>query len=196
MEPLMWSIVLLIVALAIVVLELFVPSGGVLSLMAAVAAIAAIIVAFLAGPRQGMVMLIVTLVLVPAVLASAVRWWPQTPIGRLMMIGRPDDPDDVLPDSEQYRGLKKLVGKVGHAKSKMLTSGVIVIDGRTYDAVSEGMPVEPGQTIRVVAIRTNRIVVRPTDDPPPQETTAENPDDILSRPVDSLGLDGLNEPLG
>lgn len=197
MDPLIWSILLLIVALALVVLELFVPSGGVISVLAAAAAIGSIIVAFTGGLQQGTIMLIVTVVLVPVVLASAVRWWPHTPIGRLVLVTPPDDPDDVLPDTDEYRGLRPLVGKLGTAKSKMLPSGAVAIDGRNYDAVTEGMPIDPGQAVRVIDVRTNRIVVRPTSEQPPQaEPVAPvSGDDPLSQPLDALGLDGLDEPL-
>jgi membrane-bound serine protease (ClpP class) len=197
MDPLLWSIFLLTLALALVVLELFVPSGGVLGFLAAAAAVASIVVAFTAGPRQGMIMLVVTTLLVPIVLVSAIRWWPHTPIGRLILIHRPENPDDVLPDTEEYRGLKPLVGKLGVAKSKMLPSGSVTIDGKTHDAVSEGMPIEPGQTIRVVSVRTNRLVVRPSSEPPPeaQPAAALAADDPLSQPIEAMGLEGLDEPL-
>ena len=36
-----------------------------------------------------------------------------------------------------------------------------MIDGKTYDAVSEGMPIEPHQPIIVVSVSTQRLVVRP-----------------------------------
>lgn len=197
MDPMLWSIALLIVALALVVFELFVPSGGVISVLAAAAAIGSVIIAFTAGPQQGLIMLIVTAVLVPLVLGVAIRWWPHTPIGRLILITRPEHPDDVLPDSEQYRGLRSLIGTVGKAKSKMLPSGAVLIGRRTYDAVTEGMPVEAGQAVKVVDVRTNRIVVRPTDEQPQVATPSVSvaADDPLSQPLDALGLDGFDEPL-
>ena len=197
MDPMLWSIALLIVALALVVFELFVPSGGVISVLAAAAAIGSVIIAFTAGPQQGLIMLIVTAVLVPLVLGVAIRWWPHTPIGRLILITRPEHPDDVLPDSEQYRGLRSLIGTVGKAKSKMLPSGAVLIGRRTYDAVAEGMPVEAGQAVKVVDVRTNRIVVRPTDEQPQVATPSVSvaADDPLSQPLDALGLDGFDEPL-
>ncbi|HUG68320.1 MAG TPA: NfeD family protein [Pirellulaceae bacterium] len=197
MDPLAWSICLLIAAIALIVLELFIPSGGLLSFLAAVAVVASVVVAFSAGPRTGFLMLIVVGVVVPAILASAVRWWPHTPIGQLILIALPDDPDDVLPDTEEYRGLRQLIGKVGKSKSKMLPSGAIVIEGRTYDAVSEGMAIDAGVTVKVMAVRTNRIVVRPTDQAV-TSTIAPSTDeaaDVLSQPIDSLGIDGFDEPL-
>ena len=197
MEPLTWSICLLIAAIALVALELFIPSGGVLGFLSAAAVLASVIVAFTDGPRSGLLMLVVTLIVMPAVLASAVKWWPQTPIGQLILIPRPEDPDDVLPDTEEYRGLKPLIGKVGRSKSKMMPSGAVVIEGRMYDAVSEGMPIDAGATVKVIAVRTNRIVVRLTNEtvtstPAPPADDAADP---LSQPIDSLGIEGFDEPL-
>lgn len=197
MDPLAWSICLLIAAIALIVLELFIPSGGLLSFLSAVAVVASVVVAFSAGPRTGFLMLIVVGVVVPAILASAVRWWPHTPIGQLILIARPEYPDDVLPDTEEYRGLRQLIGKVGKSKSKMLPSGAIVIEGRTYDAVSEGMAIDAGVTVKVMAIRTNRIVVRPTDQAVTSTTAPSTNEaaDVLSQPIDSLGIEGFDEPL-
>ena len=47
------------------------------------------------------------------------------------------------------------------ARGTMLPSGLVVIEGKTYDAVSEGMAIEAGQTVLVVAVSTQRLVVRP-----------------------------------
>ena len=100
----------------------------------------------------------------------------------------------MLPDTEEYRGLGELIGRRGTAKTKMLPSGTVLIDGRSYDAFSEGMPIEPNQTIQVVDVRTNRIVVRPAEgEPPPVDIETSN--DILSQPIDSLGLNDIDEPL-
>jgi len=197
MDPLAWSICLLITAIKAIAIELFVPSGGLLGFLSAVAVLASVIVAFTAGPRTGLLMLVVTIVVVPAVLASAVRWWPHTPIGRLMLVARPEHPDDVLPDTEEYRGLKSLIGKVGKSKSKMLPSGAIVIEGRTYDAVSEGMAIDAGVFVKVVAVKTNRIVVRATDQAMTSVPLSSSNEaaDVLSQPIDSLGIEGFDEPL-
>lgn len=197
MTPLAWSICLLIAAIALIAMEMFVPSGGLLGFLSAVAILASVIIAFTAGARTGLLMLVVTIVVVPAVLASAVRWWPHTPIGQLMLIARPEHPDDVLPDTEEYRGLKSLIGKVGRSKSKMLPSGSIVIEGRTYDAVSEGMAIDAGVAVKVVAVKTNRIVVRATDQAVTSTalSSANDPADVLSQPIDSLGIEGFDEPL-
>ena len=42
----------------------------------------------------------------------------------------------------------------------MLPSGVVSVDGQTLDATSEGMVIEAGQTVRIIKIEANRLVVR------------------------------------
>ena len=191
MEPVVWSILLLLIGVVLIFLEIFVPSGGVLSLLAALSAVAAIVVAFTGGPRLGATVLLAAAILTPLVISLAVRWWPHTPLGRMILIQQPESEDDVLPDSEPYHLRDEMIGKRGAAKTKMLPSGAVVIQGHTYDAVSEGMPIEAGQPIQVVAVRTNRIVVRPAEsEQPPNE---EN--DLLSRPIDTVGPDPFEDPL-
>ena len=43
-----------------------------------------------------------------------------------------------MPDTPERRTLRQLVGKLGVAKSVMLPSGAVLIDGQTIDALSEG----------------------------------------------------------
>jgi membrane-bound ClpP family serine protease len=152
---------LLLLGLIFLVLEFFIPSAGALGTLCALSLLAAIVVGFMAGPWTGATILVIEALVVPAALAAAVKWWPETPIGRLILIPRPNSPDEVLPDNENYRGLKDLVGKRGWARGIMLPSGSVLIDNRPYDAVSEGMPIEAGQTVLVVAVSTQRLVVRP-----------------------------------
>jgi membrane-bound serine protease (ClpP class) len=85
-----------------------------------------------------------------------------------------------MPDDPDKERLKSLVGRLGRAKSKMLLSGVIIVDGRTVDAVSESMPIEVGQIVRVVQVRGHGVVVRPADD----EQPAEQPTDPLRQTYD------------
>jgi membrane-bound ClpP family serine protease len=93
--------------------------------------------------------------------------------------------EDVLPDDSEKEFLRSLIGQTGRAKSKMLLSGVITIDGRTIDAVSESMPVEVGQAVRVIQVRGHGVVVRPVDEsasiePPadPMQQTYDDPFDL------------------
>ena len=161
MDAAAWALLLLGVGFILLVLEFFVPSGGTLAVMCALSFLAAIVVGFMDGPLTGCGILITEAVVIPIALAAAVRWWPETPIGRMILIQRPKSPEEVLPDTEMYRGLGDLVGRRGIAKGLMVPSGLVRIDDKTYDAVSEGTAIEPGQAVLVVSVSTQRLVVRP-----------------------------------
>jgi len=160
MTPVTWAIILLLLGLVFLVLEFFIPSGGALAVMCALSFLAAIIVGFMAGPWTGAMVLLAVCVIVPSAVGTAVRWWPDTPIGKMVLIQRPQSSDEVLPETIAYRGLKDLVGRRGRSRGLMVPSGSVLIDGKLYDAVSEGMPIEPNQPIIVISISTQRLVVR------------------------------------
>jgi membrane-bound ClpP family serine protease len=190
MDPWVWAVLLLAFGLALAVLEVFVPSGGVLVVLSGASLIGAIVLGFMHGPGTGVAIVAVAVLGVPAILVMAFRWWPYTPVGRRVLLGVPRS-QDVLPDSPKRRDLKGLVDRVGKAKSQMLLSGAVVIDGRTYDAVSEALPIEAGQTVRVVQVRGTEVVVRPVRE---GETTVRPPDDPLSQPIDTVVPDPFEEP--
>lgn len=192
MDAWVWSILLLLVGIGLIGIELFVPSGGVLGVLALLAIIGSIVVAFTGGAVPGVTMLLTNLVLIPVIIAVAIKWWPYTPIGKAVVLQTPVNEEDVLPDNDFYRKVQSLVGRRGVAKTKMLPSGAVAIEGETYDAVSEGVAIEPGQPIRVIAIDMNRIIVA-ADTLPPQPQVADAAD-VLLQPADKLGLQSLDEP--
>ena len=112
----------------------------------------------------------------------------RTPMGKAFLGELPDEAE-VAPDDVR----RELIGRIGVAKSQMLPSGAVKIDGRTFDAVSQGMAIDPGDRVVVLEVRGNRVVVRPAA--PDETPTAARPDDILSKPIDELGIESLDDPL-
>ena len=192
MSPLLFAALLILLALALAVVEMFVPSGGVLGVLAALAAGAGVIVAYYYGGLVvGTLFLGVVALAVPALLALAVQVWPHTPIGRSVLIALPETEEKVLPEDPQRQRLKKLVGRRGVARSDMLPSGAVQIDKHTYDAVADGMAIDAGQSVQVIAVRMNCLVVRPAANVEAETFPTSDP---LAQSIESLGLDPL-EPL-
>jgi len=50
--------------------------------------------------------------------------------------------------------------------------------------------------VRVIEVRGSIVVVRPVDESAVDEKPRETQDDVLSRPIESLGLDPFDDPLG
>jgi membrane-bound ClpP family serine protease len=193
MESIVWPIVLMLLGVGLICLEIFVPSAGLLGVLATVAVVSSIVVAFSHSLMLGTLMLLVATIAVPVVVAVGIQWWPHTPIGKLLLIKRPASQDEVLPDTEEYHRRDRLVGKRGVAKTELLPSGDVVVEGRVYDAMSNGVVISAGQAVRVIDVNTQRLVVRPLSD---AEIKAESGSgDILSTPIDALGIDPFDDPL-
>jgi len=185
---------LLILGIVLVFLEVFVPSGGILGLLAGCSVLASIVVAFSDGLVTGTVVLAVAILVVPLVVVSAVKWWPHTPLGKLVLAKRPESEDEVLPDTEEYHR-EEMIGTTGVAKSDLLPSGDVQIDGRIYDAVSAGMAIGRGEPVKVVAVEIQRLVVRPLVQSETEPVRRNGTDDVLSTPIDSLGIEPFDDPL-
>lgn len=200
MEPWVWSAILMLLAVALVIMEMFIPSGGILGFLAACSMVGAVFLAFYRYENQviGFSFVAVAVIGTPIVLAVAIKYWPETSVGKAIL---PEvrSGDEWLPDNELLRLLRDSVGKVGVAKSMMMPSGGVRIEGKTIDAVSEGVPIEEGTHVRVIKVSGNHVVVRPLDpdelEQHQKNQIRENPDDVLTRPVEDLGLDSLDEPL-
>jgi membrane-bound ClpP family serine protease len=192
MTPLLWAILALALGLALVALELFIPSGGLLSLLAIITLVVSISFIYRGyGFLIGTVYLVGIVVMAPLVLAGAVRWWPRTPMGR-KILNLPATGDSAEPHSP-FSQLDYLLGKHGHAKSKMVLSGSIVVDGKSYDAISEGLMIEPGEGVKVVRVDGNRIVVRKVREDEQFQESGEQ--DILSRPASDVIPGAFEDPL-
>jgi membrane-bound ClpP family serine protease len=179
-EPWVLPVLLLLVGIGLAVMDVFFPSGGVLAFLAVCAIGGAVVQPFVQGePTIGLVILAVTLFGLPAMVILALKWWPKTSLGRKFLLHVPSS-DEVLPEDHPRRMLEGLIGRIGRARSKMLPSGIIMIDKRSYDAVGEGIPIEAGQRVRVKEVRGNRLIVEAVGDEAPSEADV----DPLARPFE------------
>ena len=191
MDPIVWAVLLMALGLALVVLEIFIPSGGILGFLAICSIGVSVGTAFSSrGAATGFIFVVIAVIGFPSAIAVAFRWWPNTAIGRRMLLMVPKG-EDILPDEDPRHRFHEMIGKIGSAKSDMLPGGTISVDGSTYEAVSEGMPIDKGQAVEVVDVQNNRLVIRRSEEQP----APEKQDDVLSQPIDTVGLDPFEDPL-
>lgn len=197
MGPLGWSLTLLVLSIIFIGLEVLIPSAGIMAVLAIVSIVSCLVVAFQGSFELGMFMSLANVVVIPAAIMLGLRVWPHTPIGKRIFMQRPKE-EDVLPESDAYQR-QEMIGELGTAKSDLLPSGAVVIENRTYEALSEGMAINAGESIKVVAVRTNRLVVKRASEADLAKAMAsedENKkDDLLSKPLEDFGLDSLEDPL-
>lgn len=160
MDPWIWMILLLVASLALAFLEMFLPSGGILAFLSLTAMIGSIAYGFMVGPALGFLYLIVLIIVIPLLIRWMLRWWPQTRMGKRLIVN-PDDfarTEDQAPDPRQ-----SLLGKEGVARSRMMPSGMVEVDGARWDAVSDGVPIDAGDPIRVLRLQGTTLLVRPLE---------------------------------
>jgi len=161
MSPVVWVAALFLVGIGVMILEVFVPSGGVLAFVSLAAIIAAIATAFLElGPGAGTAMIALSVAVVPAIIGLAFRWFPETPLGR-RVLPPPPQPDDVVPDTPRRQRARDLIGQAGRTTIDLLPWGTVAIGTETLDGVSEGGPIDAGTEVVVVAAQGTALVVRP-----------------------------------
>ena len=77
-DPWIWALMFIAVAAGLAVLELFIPSGGILAFLSIAALIAAVVFAFKSGPIVGLIFVVAVMAGTPTALILAVKWWPHT----------------------------------------------------------------------------------------------------------------------
>jgi len=153
MTPLVWAVALILIGAALIVLEMFVPSGGVIGILAAAAFIGAIVMGFQTDNTTGGIILCVSLVTACGMVMAMIKLWPHTPIGKKAM------PPDIHVSDAITVNLQHLQGAQGLSKSTLMPNGEVDIDGTRYDAVSQGTLIPEGSIVRVTSVKGNRILV-------------------------------------
>ena len=109
-----WAGLLVALGLALVLMEVFLPTGGLIGFLSVASLAAGIGLAFYhGGSTTGFGFLAVAVVAVPVVLAMAFRLLPDTAIGRRLLPHLPTS-EEVLPDNEERRSLRR-PGRQGRA---------------------------------------------------------------------------------
>ncbi|TWT38670.1 NfeD family protein [Blastopirellula retiformator] len=194
MPPIYFALILMAIAVGLIFLEFLLPSAGILGVLAFVSMISSIGFAyFYCGPGIGTLFLGGSVFAMPILFMLAVKYWPHTPIGRMVLLNTPSQSKEEQAEEDH---LAKLVGKVGVASCPLLPGGFAEIEGESWNVISESGAIESGEKIEVVEVDgTQLVVVRAEDHPDAAPRPAEpGATDPYSQPLESLGIDPLEDP--
>ena len=201
MDPLYVALLLYFAAIVLAFVDLFVPSGGLLVIVAALGGIAAVLFAFRSGNTAGMGMLTLVIASVPIFAFLAIRIWPHTPLGRRIILKLPESSN--LPQVVGDHRLGELVGQVFLIEAAFLPTGQLRVGHQRLNALAESGFIEAGAHVKVIAVRERNLIVRQTAEPvtarettPGQSAAMEDNEpaggNLLDRPAEELGLDSLD----
>ncbi len=145
------------------IIEIFVPAGGVIGIAGGGAIITAVILSYVQGGSSvGIIILAAALVLTPATIMIAFKFFPATPLGKRIILGTTLGSGDEASDSNGKGEPARHVapGAVGTTITALRPTGVATIDGVRLSVLTGGEYVAPQTDIEVVKVEGNRILVR------------------------------------
>lgn len=167
---LMWGLILMGASLIFLFLELFVPSGGLISILAAVCAIGSVVAFYKYDTTWGLIATGAYIILGPIIGVFGFRWWINSPLGRGMILGGDEpgaaelDDDSPMSDAharqERLAQLRQLIGAQGVAVTPLRPVGIVKINGQRIDALAETGVIDSGLPVVVTDVYDNQIKVR------------------------------------
>lgn len=153
----------LALGLALLVAEVFIPSGGVIMTVAAVTFAVSVWAAWQAWVKTDQMTMFLTyilalLVLFPSVLSGAFHVFPRTEYGKRLM--SPPSREELEPYVAETERLTRLIGKTGTSLTRLAPGGMVVVEGDRLHAESEGMLIPSDAPVKVLALKGNRLLVR------------------------------------
>ena len=166
-----WGFILAGAALVLLLLELLVPSSGMLGLLCGLAAIGSIVAFFKYDQTFGVAALLAYVIFTPFLLVFIFKLWINSPLARRMVLGGDvgataegePSPEEASEKARLQRleELRPLIGAEGFTVTALRPVGVVKIDGRRIDALAESGVVEANTPVVVTDVYDNQIKVRP-----------------------------------
>jgi len=175
------ALLLLLIGLVLIVAEVFIPSGGAISVCSAL---------------KFVLYLTSLSILIPIGIGLAFWFLPHTPVGKAAILSGPTrEETEAFGDVERKH--QSFVGKTGVTVTILNPAGTLKIDGERINCQSEGMIIAAGETVRVVSARVNYVVVRQvapedlvgTAPPAPEEPSTAEPEKPAAREPSSADID-------
>ncbi len=163
MSTLAWPLLLLAFGLILLIAEVFIPSGGMIGLLAMGCLVLSLWQAFRQSIDLGLKFLLADFLLMPLAFALAIYLWPKTAVGKRVFLARPT-PDEIEVSHSPER-LDHLIGELGRALTPLRPSGLVDFDGRRIDGLSEDGLIPTGALVRAVRVRGGQLIVRTAPDP-------------------------------
>ena len=154
------EISLLIIGIAAIIIEFFVPAFGIVGILGGGSIIAGIVMVYRrAGPRIGSIFLISAIILVPLLIIIYFKIFPRSFIGRRLILSKNQEQKEGYTSytADKYAGL---TGKNGETLTDLRPVGNIIIDKKRYSALTSGEYIDKGKKIYVSKIEGSRIIVR------------------------------------
>ena len=159
---LVFAIFLYFACAVLIIAEVFVPSGGLISLCALACLIGGAVIFFQHSATAGWIGIGIAFVMIPGVLIFAYRIFPKTRFGKSVTLTPPErQQGDAIPDTSE---LKEMLGEVGVVLTPLRPVGMCDFSGQRVECVAEGGYVDKDKKVKVIDVESTQLTVRMIED--------------------------------
>jgi len=155
---LVFAVFLYFVSAALLIAEVFVPSGGLISICSLACLIGGLMIFFRHSATTGWVGIVVAIIMIPSVLIMAYKLFPKTRFGKSVTLTPPKrDAGDAIPDTAE---LKQMLGAVGQVITPLRPVGMCDFSGQRLECVAESGYVDKDKKVKVIHVEGTQLTVR------------------------------------
>jgi membrane-bound ClpP family serine protease len=161
-----WAVACLTTALVLFIIELFVPSGGLIGVGAALGLIMGIVLMFRFNTTVGLICAIGSLIALPILFAIGLKVWPKTSLAKRLTLKNSTRQMDAPSAGATHPRVEPshLVGMNGTALTDLRPVGTCLIEGRRIECLAESGVIRAGAKVSVIAADGLQTKVRPADE--------------------------------
>jgi len=153
-----FAIFLYFACAALILAEVFVPSGGLLGICALICLIGGVAIFFRHSAVAGCVGVGAAIVMIPSILAVAYKIFPKTRFGKSVTLSPPErQQGDAIPDTPELKGL---LGAVGTVLTPLRPVGMCDFSGQRVECVAESGYIDRGKKVKVIDVESTKVTVR------------------------------------
>ena len=158
-DSLIFPIILQLVGVVVVIAEVILPSGGILSIVALGAFGYSLFMIFNEISKAvGIAFLAGDIVLIPILVIAGLKLLAKSPVTLRKTLSRQEGVSSQPSELDRYMDMQ------GAAVTDLRPVGTAVINGKRVDVVTRGEYIEKNAAIIVTAVTGNQIIVRKKDD--------------------------------
>ncbi len=155
---LIFAVFLYFACAALIVAEVFVPSGGLISICALACLVGGIVIFFQYSVTVGWIGIGIAAIMIPSVLVVAYKIFPKTRFGKSVTLTPPQRRQgDAIPDTNR---LKELLGAEGVVLTPLRPVGMCDFSGQRLECVAESGYVDKGKKVKVINVESTQLTVR------------------------------------
>jgi len=153
-----FAIFLYFASAALIIAEVFVPSGGIITVFSLGCLIGGIWIFFRHSVVAGWIGILIAIVMIPTIAIIAYKMFPRTSFGRAVTLTPPQrEAGDAIRDTSELKGL---LGAVGVVLTPLRPVGMCDFSEQRVECVAESGYVDKDEKVKVIHVEGTQLTVR------------------------------------